>query len=260
MTAARRRVHVIGIGTGSPEHLTMQAVTALNEVDVFLVPDKGSATEELVAIRRLICERYVPGRTFRFLTVSDPPRGEDASRGSAAYRRGVRDWHDERARRYAAVLDELPGDAVVGFLVWGDPAFYDSTIRIVDALARLVPIDKHVVPGISAIQVLAAEHGIVLHEIGQPVHVTTGRRLLQEWSPQLGTVVVMLDAGLACRGLVDRAGDLTIAWGAYLGMPQQVLRSGRLADVVGELVALRTELRAQHGWIMDCYALLPSTS
>ena len=33
-------VLVVGIGSGSPAHLTAEAVAALNRVDVFLVADK----------------------------------------------------------------------------------------------------------------------------------------------------------------------------------------------------------------------------
>ena len=40
-----------------------------------------------------------------------------------------------RPHRRADVIAALPPETVVGFLVWGDPAFYDSTIRIVDAVA-----------------------------------------------------------------------------------------------------------------------------
>ena len=263
MTSARasRRVHVIGIGAGSPDHLTGQAIAAMRDVDVFLVADKGTAKEELVAVRRGICERFLQDGTYALVTVTDPERGPDAKRDGAAYKEAVDAWHRARADRYAEVVDALPEDAVVGFLVWGDPAFYDSTIRIVDAMAARVPLEVSVVPGISAIQVLAAEHRIVLNAVGQPVHVTTGRRLLQEWSPQLGAVVVMLDGSLTCRALVEQAPDLVIHWGAYLGLPQQVLRAGRLGEVVDELVELRAQLRAQHGWIMDTYVLtLPAQS
>ena len=57
---------------------------------------------------------------------------------------------------------------------------------------------------------------------------------------------------------MERAPDLLIHWGAYLGLPQQTLRSGRLADVIDDVVAVRAELRAEHGWIMDVYVLSPS--
>ena len=258
---APRQVKVIGIGAGSPGHLTQEAITALRSVDVFLVADKGAAKDELVSVRRAICAQFIDGtegEDYRFVTVTDPVRGPDAERDDTAYRSGVADWHAARADRYADVIADLPDDAVVGFLVWGDPAFYDSTIRVVDAIGERLPIDPHVVPGISAFQALAAAHGIVLHAVGQPVHITTGRRLAAEWSPALGSVVVMLDGHLACQALVERAPDLVIHWGAYLGLPQQTLRSGRLADVIDDLIALRAELRAEHGWIMDVYLLSPS--
>lgn len=258
---APRQVKVIGIGAGSPGHLTQEAIAALRSVDVFLVADKGAAKDELVSVRRAICAQFIDGtegEDYRFVTVTDPVRGPDAERDDTAYRSGVADWHAARADRYADVIADLPDDAVVGFLVWGDPAFYDSTIRVVDAIGERLPIDTHVVPGISAFQALAAAHGIVLHAVGQPVHITTGRRLAAEWSPALGSVVVMLDGHLACQALVERAPDLVIHWGAYLGLPQQTLRSGRLADVIDDLIALRAELRAEHGWIMDVYLLSPS--
>jgi len=248
-------VRVIGIGTGSPSHLTGQAIAALRECDVFLVADKGEVKDELVAVRRLVCEEFLEDGSYRIVTVTDPERGPDAERDRTAYRTGVDAWHAARAERYAEIIGSLPAGETVGFLVWGDPAFYDSTIRIVDAVAQRLPLRMQVIAGLSAIQVLAAEHGIVLNGIGQPVHITTGRRLLDEWSPSLGTVVVMLDGALRCRELVERAPDLTIHWGAYLGLPQQVLRTGRLADVIDDLVVLRAALREEHGWVMDTYAL-----
>ncbi|KGN31938.1 precorrin 6A synthase [Knoellia sinensis KCTC 19936] len=250
-----RQVRVIGIGTGSPAHVTGQAIAALRECDVFLVADKGEVKDELVAVRRSICEEFLDEGAYRIVPVTDPERGPDADRDRTAYRSGVDAWHAARAARYADIIANLPEGETVGFLVWGDPAIYDSTIRIVDAVAESMPLEVQVVAGLSAIQVLAAEHGIVLNGIGQPVHITTGRRLLDEWSADLGTVVVMLDGSLKCRELVGSAPDLVIHWGAYLGLPQQVLRSGRLADVIDDLVSLRADLREEHGWVMDTYAL-----
>ena len=45
-----RKILLIGIGAGNPDYLTIQAVDALNRVDVFFVPDKGA---EKAALRRL---------------------------------------------------------------------------------------------------------------------------------------------------------------------------------------------------------------
>src|SRR5215217_7980391 len=160
---------------------------------------------------------------FRFVDVPDPERGADRERNTEDYRASVAAWHDARAQRYAATITaELPHGGTVGFLIWGDPAIYDSTIRIVEAIRNLgIDLELSVIPGISSIQLLAARHKIILNRVGQPIHVTTGRRLLEEYSPALGNVVVMLDGDLACSGLVDRFGDLAIYWGAQLGLPDE---------------------------------------
>lgn len=137
----------------------------------------------------------------------------------------------------------------------GRPAFYDSTLRIVDALRERYPVDHDVIPGISSVQLLAAAHRIPLNRIGASIHITTGRRLLAEYSPDLGDVVVMLDGHLACAGLVERHPDLELFWGAQLGTPDEVLVRGRLADVLDTVRRVRDDVRVRTGWVMDTYLL-----
>ncbi|WP_432558673.1 precorrin-6A synthase (deacetylating) [Granulicoccus sp. GXG6511] len=245
-------IKVIGIGPGGTEQVTRAAVVALNEVDVFLVADKGGAKRDLVAAREEICARWITG-DYRLVEVPDPERGPDAERDAAAYGRGVTDWHRARTERYRAIIAAEP-DLTYGFLVWGDPAFYDSTLRIVDALAADLTISCEVVPGISAIQLLAARHRVPLNRVGRPFLVTTGRRLLEDFRDGLD-VVVMLDGHLACRGLTGHG--LEICWGAYLGDPREVLVRGPLDGVIDELIATRAALRERHGWVMDTYLLRP---
>ena len=112
-----------------------------------------------------------------------------------------------------------------------------------------------VVPGISSLQLLAARHQIALNQIGGSVHVTTGRRLIEEYSPGLGDVVVMLDGNLACEGLIDSYPDLQIFWGAQLGLPSETLLAGRLGSVLPQIRATRAGIRAREGWVMDTYLL-----
>jgi precorrin-6A synthase (deacetylating) len=257
-----KRIRVIGIGMGSPAQVTGEAAAAIASVDVFLVADKGERTADLVEARQALVDAFVPDRSsYRFVEVPDPHRGPDAERDAGAYDRGVRDWHAARVEAYASVVAGLAeGEDTVGFLVWGDPAFYDSTIRVVDALlarwaAQGVRVEHDVLPGISAPQLLAARHRIPLNRIGAPVHVTTGRRLVDEYDGSLGDVVVMLDGGLACAGLVDVAPDLELFWGAYLGTPDELLVRGRLADVLDEVRRVRADARERHGWVMDTYLL-----
>jgi precorrin-6A synthase len=245
-------VWVIGIGTGRPDHLTQEAVTAMNAVDVFLVADKGEATHDLAELRAALCTQVIEHDHYRVIELDDPPR----DRSAADYDAAVEDWHRRRAARYAeAITAELPGGGDVGFLVWGDPAFYDSTIRIVESLKVGLDVDLRVVPGISSIQLLAAAHKIVLNQIGQPVHLTTGRRLLAEYTVDLGDVLVMLDGGLACADLVPLHPDLIIFWGAQIGLPDESLITGRLADVIGDIQRERARIRTERGWVLDTYLL-----
>ncbi len=252
-----KRIRVIGIGMGDPDHLTGEAIRALRTVDVFLVADKGGRASDLVAARQAICDAFIPAdHPYRVVAVPDPRRGPDAERDETAYGHGVRDWHAARVTAYAEVIDGLAsGEETVGFLVWGDPAFYDSTIRVVDALRERYAVDHDVIAGVSAPQLLAARHRIPLNRIGAPIHITTGRRLVEEYDPALGDVVVMLDGALACAGLVDAHPDLELFWGAYLGSADEVLVSGRLADVIDEVRRVRRESRERHGWVMDTYLL-----
>ena len=67
----------------------------------------------------------------------------------------------------------------------------------------------------------------------------------------------MLDGDLACAGLVDNHPDLTIYWGAQLGLPDEALVAGRLAAVLPEIRTVRAAIREQRGWVMDTYLLRP---
>ena len=94
---------VIGIGSGNPDHLTREAVAALNRVDVFLVADKGAAKHDLVQLREKICRTVITHDHYRFVEVPDPERGPDRDRDAADYQVGVAAWHEARARRFADI-------------------------------------------------------------------------------------------------------------------------------------------------------------
>lgn len=68
----------------------------------------------------------------------------------------------------------------------------------------------------------------------------------------------MLDGRLACSDLVEQFGDLTIYWGAQLGLPDEVIVSGRLSAVVEEIRTNRTAVRQARGWVMDTHLLRPA--
>lgn len=244
-----KKLLLIGIGAGDPEQITVQAIKALNRASVFFLLDKGEAKDDLLRLRREICERYIETPGYRLVQVQDPLR--DGS--TPSYREGVEQWHEQRAQLFARLIGEELADGECGaFLLWGDPGLYDSTLRI---LQRVVdngcePFDYEVIPGISSVQSLAARHRVPLNRIGEPIRITTGRRLEVA---DLDNVLVMLDAHCSFQRFLGQ--DLDIYWGAYLGTADELLITGRLDEVAERIVQVREAARQRKGWIMDTYLL-----
>jgi precorrin-6A synthase len=240
---------LVGIGTGNPEHLTLQAIRALNSADLILIPRKGANKADLAELRRSICAEAVTNPAARIVEFDLPRRDQS----NPDYRGGVDDWHDTIADVWSdTIKSELPEGGSVALLVWGDPTLYDSTLRIA---SRLNPAPRvQVIPGITSIHALTASHAIPLNEIGAPFLVTTGRRLREAgWPTGVDTLVVMLDGDCAFQHL-DPSG-VTIWWGAYVGMPQQITLAGPLAETGPRILKARAEARESNGWIMDVYLL-----
>jgi len=246
-----RNILIIGIGAGNPDHMTIEAIEALNRADILFIPDKGEEKAALRALREAICARFIRGLDYRTVPVAIPRRAEAGN----DYHGVVDDWHERIADRYRALFEaELQDGQTGALLVWGDPALYDSTLRIMERVAASgLELDWQVYPGISSVQVLAARHRIPLNTIGAPILITTGRRLMAGFPADQDSVVVMLD-GEQTFGKIDPAG-LDIWWGAYLGTPDEILRAGPLGECAAEIAEVRARARARHGWIMDTYLL-----
>ncbi|EJM69030.1 precorrin-6A synthase, deacetylating [Pseudomonas sp. GM49] len=247
-----KKLLVIGIGAGNPDYITMQAVKALNQVDVFFLMDKGQSKDKLIELRREICERYITDHAYRFVEAHSPER----ERGEMDYRTSVDDLNLARQQTFERLINEEMSDGQCGgFLVWGDPALYDSTLRILQAIlaSGACAFEFEVIPGITSVQALAAQHKVPLNQIGCSVEITTGRRLAAGQVSDADSLVVMLDAQDAYHQVVDQ--DTEIYWGAYLGTPDEILISGKLKDVADEIERVRKAARLANGWIMDTYLL-----
>ncbi|MGB3699026.1 MAG: precorrin-6A synthase (deacetylating) [Gordonia sp. (in: high G+C Gram-positive bacteria)] len=242
---------MIGIGPGSPKQITLEAVDAIAATDVFFLLDKGSRTSELTDLRTQMLAAHA-SPDHRVVVVPDPPR----DRHPDDYEAEVRRWHAARvdALQEAIAIHLRPGQSG-GFLVWGDPALYDSTLRILAQLAERdgVDVEVQVIAGVTSASALTAAHGIVAHGIGEPILTTTGRRLSGTPAGADANQIVMLDSDLAFRETAEP--DDLVYWGAYLGTEHQILVSGRVGDVTAEIEAKRAQARAELGWIMDIYLL-----
>lgn len=248
---------IIGIGAGDPDYITVQGIKALNRVDVFFMLDKGRIKGKLRDVREEICRRHIaPGRAHRFVEAPSPPRDTRP----ADYLACVDELNAAKQAVFERMIaEEMKDGETAGILVWGDPMLYDSTIRNIEAIIAggKHRIDYEVIPGITAVQALTARHKIPLNRIAEPVLLTTGRRLAEGFPEGITSAVVLLDGEDTFGRFADAGvhGEIEIYWGAYLGTPDEILISGRLADVAGEIHRCRAEARQRHGWIMDTYLI-----
>ncbi|MCY4304266.1 MAG: precorrin-6A synthase (deacetylating) [Aestuariivita sp.] len=240
-----KELWLIGIGTGSEKHLTLEGCEAIRQVPFVLIPNKGKDKAALIELRMKILDAC---RFNGEIILFDYPVRDSR----LPYDERVKLWHQEISKQWKAAVSGVQGEGKVALLVWGDPSLYDSTIRIAKYLVP--PPCLHVIPGITAIQALTAAHKITLNSLAGSVKITTGRRLKNEgWPDDVDTVVVMLDGE---TGFIEHnKQDLKIWWGAYLGSTEQVIFHGNLPINSKLIISKRHELRARNGWIMDTYLM-----
>src|SRR5260370_28519856 len=111
-----KTILIIGIGAGDPDYITVQAVKALNRVDVFFLMDKGPAKQKLRALREALCRQHIRDRAYRFAEAKSPPRHT----APAAYRASVDQLNREKQDVFERMIEgELTGGQPAGILVWG---------------------------------------------------------------------------------------------------------------------------------------------
>jgi len=249
------QLSLVGIGSGNPDHLTLQAIKTLENADVILLPRKGDEKTELADLRRMIASKLL-STSPKIVEFDYSVRDADTPK----YLDGVNTWHDALAAIWQDLITtHVRENGTVALMVWGDPTLYDSTLRIADRLiARGIELTVQVIPGITSLQMLTAAHAIPLNTLGGAVQITTGRKLRDKgWPADTPTVAVMLDGECSFQSL---EGDgIHIWWGGYVGMDQQILIEGPLSEVSTQIVKARADARASNGWIMDIYLLRKST-
>lgn len=251
-----KKIYLIGIGTGNPEHLTIQAINILKKVNLFFILEKESEkNEDLVKIRKEILQRYLPDERYRVMAIKIPER-KRGGRELEGYKQRVDLWRKQKAKIIADLINQELADGETGaILIWGDPSLYDGHIEILNYIRKegWADFEFEVIPGITSIQVLAARHKIPLNFIGESIHITTGRRLKEIHPDDIKNSVVLLDNYLTYKNFSDS--DLHIYWGAYLGTEKEILISGRLKEVLDEIIKARSEARKSNSWIMETYIL-----
>ena len=242
------KIYLIGIGTGNLNHLTLEAVKTLNNVDLILIPKKSSDTIDLLNIRLEICKTLITHSKYNITEFQIPIRDNKKE-----YSLSVKQWHTEIAATWKKTIVSYKGKKdKVGLLIWGDPSLYDSSIKIAEKI-----IDTHnitVIPGITSIQALMAAHKINMNKIGKPFFVTTGRFLKQKGLFfDKDRSFVMLDGN--CSFQYINTEIYYMWWGAYLGMKKEIIYKGYLNEIYEKVISKSKMAKLKYGWIMDTYLL-----
>ncbi|PWU44372.1 precorrin-2 C(20)-methyltransferase [Micromonospora globispora] len=230
----------VGVGPGDPELLTLRAVRVLREAELVFVPvldrhvaegDAPPGRAEATVLAHVAADR------LRRLPFALDDRGGVTARRERA-------WH-EAARTVVAALDD--GARSVAFATIGDPNVYSTFGYLAQGVRALRPaVEVRTVPGVTAMQELAARSGVPLCEGREPLTLlpaTAGLALIADALAGPGTVVVYkgwrrhpeLVGELRRQGRLDDA-----VLGRGLGLPDE--RVGPVDDADHDLPYLSTLL------------------
>ena len=213
----------VGVGPGDPELVTVKGVNALRDAAVVVVPvmDTGERGRAEATVLHYVGAEKVVRVVFALNERTDRARREAA-------------WDAAGAR----VAELLRTHGSVAFATIGDPNVYSTFTYLAHTIGELLPGTAVVtVPGITAMQELAARSGAVLTEGTEPltlVPVTAGADVLREALKGPGTVVAYKFGRLAAEVATalretGRTGDAV--WGSALGLPEESIRpAAELAD------------------------------
>lgn len=214
----------VGVGPGDPELVTVKAVRVLREADVVLVP--VLATDEPGRAEATV-RTHVDHDRVRRVVFALNERGDRARREAA--------W-DAAADTVATAYDG--GAATVAFATIGDPNVYSTFTYLAQTVRERVPgVAVETVPGVTAMQDLAARCGTVLCEGTETLALfplTAGVERFRAALAGFDTVVGYKGgrhlpevlAALRDAGRLD-----TAVYGASLGLPDEDICPA--ADVTG---------------------------
>lgn len=208
------RLTGVGMGPGDPELVTVKAVRVLQEAALVVVP---VMSEDEVGRAEATVRAHVTHDRIRRLVFALDDRG-----GVTAER--TRAWEDAAA----VVAEALREQGAVAFATIGDPNVYSTFTYLADAVRELLPeVEVATVPGITAMQDLAARSGTVLCEGTESLALlplTAGIDVFDEALTHFDTVVAykggrQLAAVREVLDKHDRLGDAV--FGAALGLPDE---------------------------------------
>lgn len=215
----------VGVGPGDPDLITLKAVRVLQSADVVLVPVIDMDTEGRA---EATVRAHVPaGHVVRVVFALDDRGGLTPARSQA--------W-DEAA---SVAVERLRGGAdTVAFATIGDPNIYSTFSYLAQTVRRDLPtVVIETIPGVTAMQDLAARSGTVLCEGTESLALlplTAGAEVFRAALAGYDTVVAYKGGRAMDEALhsLRAAGRLDEAvYGAWLGLPGQQICPA--ADVAG---------------------------
>lgn len=212
----------VGVGPGDPELVTVKGVNALRAADVVVVPvmDTGERGRAEATVLHYVPQEKIVRVVFALNERNDHGRREAA-------------W-DAAGERVAQLLAAHPS---VAFATIGDPNVYSTFTYLAHTIGALVPgVVVETVPGITAMQDLAARSGAVLTEGTEPltlVPVTAGSAVLKDALNGPGTVVAYKfgrQAAEVAEALRETGRLDDAVWGSALGLEAESIRSAAELD------------------------------
>jgi precorrin-2/cobalt-factor-2 C20-methyltransferase len=208
------RLTGVGMGPGDLELVTVKAVRVLNEAALVVVP--VMSLDEVGRAEATVRAHVDHDRVQRLVFALDDRGGATAERTQA--------WDDAAA----VVAEALQDKGSVAFATIGDPNLYSTFTYLADAVRERLPdVEIATVPGITAMQDLAARSGTVLVEGTESLALlplTAGIDAFDEALTHFDSVVAYKGGRhmAAVREVLakhDRLG--TAVFGAALGLPDE---------------------------------------
>lgn len=229
----------VGVGPGDPELLTVKAVNVLTSADVVFVPVLDPAEEGRA---EATVRAHVPHGRIRRVAFSLGEEHGGTDRAAA--------WRAAAGTVSAAFA---AGARRVAFATIGDPNIYSTFTYLADAVrARVAGLTVETVPGITAMQDLAARSGTVLCEGTETLALVPMTAGVEAFAAALATfdTVVAYKGGRRLPDMlaaIDAAGRLdTAVYGARLGLPTQEIRPAGTVEGAGPYLSTVLVPAARH--------------